>query len=125
MGCWHTVFCCCCGRARYQKADSHAQPLNIFPSRGGASVEELLQRSKRARDDLLKQLGNVEQLELERPSAAGAAERPKWPALRQSFKLVHRPGGTVLLVSDGLSDPFDDVTLGKPAKLLKPSSILR
>ncbi|KAK9796637.1 hypothetical protein WJX73_006128 [Symbiochloris irregularis] len=67
---------------------------------------------KRARDDLLKQLGTVEPLELERQSASTAAERPKWPALRQSFKLVHRPEGTVLLVSDGLSDPFDDVTLG-------------
>ena len=75
-------------------------------------MEELLQRSRRARDDLLKRLGSIEPLTLSQPASPSFAERPKWPALRQSFKLVRRPQDTVLLVSDGLSDPFDDVTLG-------------
>lgn len=115
MGCFDAICgwcCCCCGRNRYHKADSHLQPLNIFPTRHGASLEELLERSRRARDDLLKRLGGLEQLQLTQPSSPGFGERPKWPAQQQSFKLVRRPHGTVLLVSDGLSDPFDDVTLG-------------
>ena len=37
---------------------------------------------------------------------------PKWPALRQAFRLVRRPNGNIILASDGLSDPFDDITLG-------------
>lgn len=116
MGCFDAICgwcCCCCGRNRYHKADSHLQPLNIFPTRHGASLEELLERSRRARDDLLKRLGGLEQLQLTQPSSPGFGERPKWPAQQQSFKLVRRPHGTVLLVSDGLSDPFDDVTLGE------------
>lgn len=32
---------------------------------------------------------------------------PKWPALRQAYRIVRRPGG-VLVASDGLSEPFDD-----------------
>lgn len=112
--CWDTVCgcCCCCGRTHYQKADSHLQPLNIFPARNSVPVEELLQRSRRARDDLLKRLGSVESMPHSQNTGSSAGERPKWPALRQSFKMVHRPQGTILLVSDGLSDPFDDVTLG-------------
>ena len=76
-------------------------------------MEELLERSRRARDDLFKRLGKLEPLQLTQPSSPGFSERPKWPALQQAFKLVQRPHGTVLLVSDGLSDPFDDVTLGE------------
>jgi len=37
---------------------------------------------------------------------------PKWPALRQAFRVVRRKTGNVILASDGLSDPFDDITLG-------------
>ena len=76
-------------------------------------MEELLERSRRARDDMLKRLGTLEPLQLSQPSSPGFSERPKWPAMQQSFKLVHRPQETALLVSDGLSDPFDDVTLGE------------
>ena len=32
---------------------------------------------------------------------------PRWPALRQSWRMVRRPAST-LFASDGLSDPFDD-----------------
>ncbi|KAK9865452.1 hypothetical protein WJX84_001015 [Apatococcus fuscideae] len=38
---------------------------------------------------------------------------PKWPAMRQAFRLVKRPNGNLLIASDGLSDPFDDITLGE------------
>jgi hypothetical protein len=32
---------------------------------------------------------------------------PRWPAMRQSWRMVRRPAST-LFASDGLSDPFDD-----------------
>lgn len=32
---------------------------------------------------------------------------PKWPALRQAFRVARRPSG-ILVASDGLSEPFDD-----------------
>ena len=38
---------------------------------------------------------------------------PKWPALRQAFRVVKRSNGNVIMASDGLSDPFDDMSLGE------------
>lgn len=37
----------------------------------------------------------------------------QWPAGRCAFRMVRRPNGNILLASDGLSDPFDDLTLGE------------
>jgi hypothetical protein len=47
-------------------------------------------------DDLLTHLVN--------PSLTGG---PRWPAMRQAFRVARRPDA-VLVASDGLSDPFDD-----------------
>ena len=33
---------------------------------------------------------------------------PAWPSTRQAYRVVHRPG-SVILATEGLSDPFDDV----------------
>jgi hypothetical protein len=33
--------------------------------------------------------------------------------MRQAFRVVRRPNGNVIIASDGLSDPFDDVSLGE------------
>ena len=38
--------------------------------------------------------------------------KKQWPAGRCAFRMVRRPNGNILLASDGLSDPFDDLTLG-------------
>ncbi len=31
----------------------------------------------------------------------------------QAFRVVRRPNGNVIIASDGLSDPFDDISLGE------------
>ena len=33
----------------------------------------------------------------------------------QAFRVVRRPNGNVIIASDGLSDPFDDISLGEAA----------
>lgn len=33
--------------------------------------------------------------------------------MRQAFRVVRRPNGNVIIASDGLSDPFDDISLGE------------
>ena len=103
---------CCCGGGGYQNADTYLQPLNLFQPRTGASLEDLLEKSSKAREALWESLGSLEPLVLSHLVNPALSGGPKWPALRQSFRLVRRPDGNVLLASDGLSDPFDDVTLG-------------
>jgi hypothetical protein len=69
--------------------------------------EELLQKIAAARDAAYGTLGKVEPEVLSfllNPTFNGA---PRWPSLRQAWRVIRRPGGT-LLASDGLSDPFDD-----------------
>lgn len=68
-----------------------------------------MEQSSAAREKLWSSLGTLEPFALSQNLSAAAATGPKWPALQQSFRLIHRPNGSVLLVSDGLSDPFDDV----------------
>jgi hypothetical protein len=106
--------CICCGRGnRYQAADTWMnQPLNIFQPRSTATLEDLLEKSSRAREAVWQQLGSLEPLVLSHLVSPTLSGGPKWPALRQAFRLVRRPNGNVILASDGLSDPFDDITLG-------------
>ena len=33
--------------------------------------------------------------------------------ISQAFRVVRRPNGNVIIASDGLSDPFDDISLGE------------
>jgi hypothetical protein len=40
---------------------------------------------------------------------------PRWPALRQSFVRVSKPG-SIILASDGLSDPWDDPAQVRPGR---------
>ncbi len=88
------------------------QPLNIFQPRSTATLEDLLEKSSRAREAVWQQLGSLEPLVLSHLVSPTLSGGPKWPALRQAFRLVRRPNGNVILASDGLSDPFDDITLG-------------
>lgn len=88
------------------------QPLNIFQPRSTATLEDLLEKSSRAREAVWQELGSLEPLVLSHLVSPTLSGGPKWPALRQAFRLVRRPNGNVILASDGLSDPFDDITLG-------------
>ncbi|KAL6767646.1 hypothetical protein ACKKBF_B36065 [Auxenochlorella protothecoides x Auxenochlorella symbiontica] len=99
----------CCTNGNEPNGDQYLQPLNLFNPRSGVSVEDLVEQSSAAREKLWSSLGTLEPFALSQNLSAAAATGPKWPALQQSFRLIHRPNGSVLLVSDGLSDPFDDV----------------
>lgn len=84
------------------------QPLALFnPKASQTSLEQLLEESQVARTRVYSSLGSLQSFTLtEAQTLVGA---PRWPAQRQTFQVIRRPGGTVLLVSDGLSDPFDDL----------------
>lgn len=43
--------------------------------------------------------------------------------LSQAFRVVRRPNGNVIIASDGLSDPFDDISLGEPGNSLPCTSV--
>jgi hypothetical protein len=71
------------------------------------SREDLLARTCEARGRYLRQLGEVDPLVLAplvNPAFRGG---PRWPDLRQAFGVVRRDDRTIV-VSDGLSDPFDE-----------------
>ena len=107
------VISCCCGRrAGYENPDSYLQPLNIFQPRNQTSLDELLEKSAKAREDLWESLGSLDPNVLSQLQSSALMGAPKWPAVRQAFRLVKRANGNILIASDGLSDPFDDITLG-------------
>jgi hypothetical protein len=83
--------------------------LNFQPRE--VSLDELIERSRLRREQLWKQLGTLEPMVLS--SSYGQSPAPRWPAGRQAFRLIRSATGNVILTSDGLSDPFDDVSLGK------------
>ena len=77
------------------------------------AVDELLEQSSAARERVWRSLGSLEPFALgQSPGSSSLMAGPKWPAVRQSFRVVHRPNGNVMIVSDGLSDPFDDIHEG-------------
>ena len=116
-GCLSRV-CCCCGQSRYQKADAHSQPLAVVePNKN--SLAEVLQRSIKARSAAWGKLGKVHPISTTHLKSSSNSERQKWPAVRQSYQLIERGDNTTILASDGLSDPFDDITLGEHRSQLR------
>jgi hypothetical protein len=105
----------CCFRNRYHNVD---QGLLQFQPRTGATLDDLMERSRLKREQLWQRLGVLEPMVLS--NSSGQSPGPKWPAARQAFRLVRTHGGTVVLTSDGLSDPFDDLTLGGTPRQTHP-----
>lgn len=62
---------------------------------------ELLEPPPAARHAAWRSLGTLEKL-----AVAPRAICYEWPAHRQDWAIIHREGGRLLLVSEGLSDPF-------------------
>ncbi|MFL5351908.1 imm11 family protein [Archangium sp.] len=62
---------------------------------------ELLEPPPAARRAAWKSLGTLDEL-----AVAPRAICYEWPAHRQDWAIIHRKGGRLLLVSEGLSDPF-------------------
>ncbi len=70
-------------------------------------IDGLIEKTSAVRDAAWSRFGTVDPnvlTHLVNPSLMGG---PRWPAMRQAFRVVRRDGAT-LLASDGLSDPFDD-----------------
>jgi Suppressor of fused protein (SUFU) len=69
--------------------------------------DELLQHISEARAEVYRSVGEMDDMILSpllNPSFMGG---PRWPSLRQGWRVIRRQGNT-LIASDGLSDPFDD-----------------
>lgn len=70
-------------------------------------IDSLIEKTSAARDAAWAKFGELDSnvlTHLLNPSLMGG---PRWPAMRQAFRVVRRDGAT-LLASDGLADPFDD-----------------
>jgi hypothetical protein len=84
-------------------------PVDV-PARDEAHVAAMqlkMEEGFAAREKVLATLGALDAdvvAPLMNPHFMGG---PKWPSLRQSWRVVRRPD-TVVVVSDGLSDPFED-----------------
>lgn len=84
------------------------EQLSVHPD-----VEKALNESIRRRENFWKKYGRLETAALTQLTNPLFRGGPKWPANRQAFLRVDR-SKTMVLVSDGLSDPFlDDDTLAK------------
>jgi hypothetical protein len=90
-----------------------AQEARYEPPAAPAQEEEdpelqrILEEGYAARTAVYRTLGEVDPdviAPLINPTFMGG---PRWPALRQAWQVVRRPASTII-VSDGLSDPFDD-----------------
>lgn len=89
---------------------SHLPAASKLPHR---TVLELVEQSSAARERVWRSLGSLEPFALgQSPASNSVMAGPKWPAVRQNFRVIHRPSGNVMIVSDGLSDPFDDIHEG-------------
>lgn len=74
---------------------------------GKEAGAQMLARACAARDAFYASLGAVDGdvlAPLVNPSFMGG---PRWPSLRQAWRVIRRPG-SIIIASDGLSDPFED-----------------
>ncbi len=106
------IFSCCLPRGDDEYS---LQPLTLFQRGSAATMEEMLEASARAREECWQQIGTLEPLVLSHLVNPALIGGPRWPAMRQAFRVVRRPNGNVIIASDGLSDPFDDISLGAPS----------
>jgi hypothetical protein len=71
------------------------------------ALQRMLEEGYAARTAFYRRLGEVDSdviAPIINPAFMGG---PRWPSLRQAWQVIRRPAST-LIVSDGLSDPFDD-----------------
>jgi len=75
-----------------------------------ASVEHLVEQSRKARHVAFSSIGRVQDFCIEEDPLDLSQSSSKWPYLTERFQVIHRlREDTIVLVSDGLSDPFDDL----------------
>lgn len=102
-------FRCCGNNGRDRSGDYVLQPLNLFNPRAQTSVNQLLEAASAAREAVYARLGELEPLALTHSSDTALVGTPRWPAQRQAFRVIKRADDTAIIVSDGLSDAFDDL----------------
>lgn len=74
--------------------------------RQSASKEELLEQTTRAREACMRQLGEITE-GLSTIVTDADLGRPGWPSVHEAWRGI-RSGERMMIVSDGLSDPFYD-----------------
>lgn len=92
-----------------------------------AAVDELVEQSAAARERVWRSLGSLEPFALgQSPGSSSLMAGPKWPAVRQNFRVIHRPSGNVMIVSDGLrwDSPAHSCNLPKALRLLSAGTPL-
>lgn len=101
----------CCGDGDQDILDNALEPLTLFNPSGKVEFSgQILRQTIAARTQAYEKLGRVQDFWIEEDVSKLPANAPRWPSLRQRFRVIHRPAtDTVILVSDGLSDPFDDL----------------
>lgn len=93
-----------------------AEPQPAAPQPGAPAAaegqDEAIRQAGHARlDQHWQAVGNLEPDVIAYLISPGLTGGPAWPSTRQAYRVVRR-GESVLLSSDGLSDPFDDVEGG-------------
>ncbi|MBX3751815.1 MAG: suppressor of fused domain protein, partial [Opitutaceae bacterium] len=88
-------------------------PAAVPPPEPQASPAEnpAFQASANARDRYWASIGEVEPDVISHLISPGLMGEPAWPTLRQAYRVVRR-GSSVILATDGMSDPFDDAEEG-------------
>ncbi|MCS3848500.1 suppressor of fused domain protein [Xanthomonas campestris] len=66
------------------------------------------EQTNTARDELFESLGQVDSDVIAHVINPAFMGGPRWPALRQAFSII-RTNDSIMVASNGLSDPFDDV----------------
>ncbi|WP_083411812.1 hypothetical protein [Janthinobacterium sp. 1_2014MBL_MicDiv] len=74
---------------------------------GKEAGAQMLAAACAARDAFYATLGTVDADVLAPAINPAFMGGPRWPSLRQAWRVIRRPG-SILLASDGLSDPFED-----------------
>lgn len=73
----------------------------------GRTVDAAFAQSWQARDAFWAGVGRVEKDVLGHLISPGLMGGPQWPTTRQAYRVVRREG-SIVIATDGLSDPFDD-----------------
>lgn len=84
---------------------------DLVSNRKGISMgiyEDHCDKSAKARDEFWATIGEVNPDVISHLANPGLMGGPKWPSLRQAYKVVHG-AETTILASDGLSDPYFDM----------------
>lgn len=84
-----------------------AEPVAGTPEHEAAFETDALQLSAQRRDAFWATVGTVEGDVLTHLISPGLMGGPAWPTTRQAYRVIRRDG-SVVIATDGMSDPFDD-----------------